>query len=378
MSPLRSRALRWIAPLGAAAVVAGAAAGVPALSAGASPALPRLTTQQLLVKVQHAHVSGLSGTVRVSVDLGLPQLPSSGSSDASVQSMLTGTHTLSVALAGPQRQRIGIHGSLEETELVHNGSNVWVYRSTADRVDHLILPAHSQAADSPAMPPGATSGAADLTPQALAKKALAAITPSTRVTTDQQTTIAGRPAYELRLAPRSAASLIDHVSIAVDGRTGVPLGVTVDPRGTGKPALDVAFTSVSFAAPAASTFEFTAPPGAKVTERTMSAMRPRMRQHTAEPAAQRPTAIGTGWGSVVEMHGVSLSDLTATSAQSGSSVAAALVRSGRQVSGAYGTGTLWTSRLLTVLITSDGRLFAGAVTPQAIERAAAGHPAAGR
>jgi hypothetical protein len=154
--------------------------------------------------------------------------------------------------------------------------------------------------------------------------------------------------------------------------------VTVDPRGTGKPAIDVAFTSVSFAAPAASTFEFTAPPGAKVTEHSMSAMHPRMRQHTAEPAAQRPTVIGTGWGSVVEMHGVSLSDLTATGARSGNSVAAALVRSGRQVSGAYGTGTLWTSRLLTVLITSDGRLFAGAVTPQAIERAAAGHPAAGR
>jgi hypothetical protein len=40
------------------------------------------------------------------------------------------------------------------------------------------------------------------------------------------------------------------------------------------------------------------------------------------------------------------------------------------VQGAFGHGRLLRTTLLTVLLTDDGRLYAGAVTPQAIQAAA--------
>jgi hypothetical protein len=43
------------------------------------------------------------------------------------------------------------------------------------------------------------------------------------------------------------------------------------------------------------------------------------------------------------------------------------------VSGSWGTGRLLSTRLLSVLIINDGRVFAGAVAPSALYAAAASH-----
>ena len=54
----------------------------------------------------------------------------------------------------------------------------------------------------------------------------------------------------------------------MDAKTGVPLKFTLTPRSGGKAVVDVGFTKVDFAKPAARTFDFTPPKGAKVTEAT--------------------------------------------------------------------------------------------------------------
>ena len=56
----------------------------------------------------------------------------------------------------------------------------------------------------------------------------------------------------------------------MDADNGVPLKFTLTPKSGGKAAIDVGFTKVDFAKPAASTFDFTPPKGAKVTEATRS------------------------------------------------------------------------------------------------------------
>ena len=43
------------------------------------------------------------------------------------------------------------------------------------------------------------------------------------------------------------------------------------------------------------------------------------------------------------------------------------------VSGSWGTGRIFSTHLLSVLITNDGRVFAGAVAPSALYAAAASH-----
>src|SRR6202034_3025392 len=75
---------------------------------------------------------------------------------------------------------------------------------------------------------------------------------------------AGQPAYQLSLAPKDHRSLIGQVRIAIDASNSLPLQVQVFARGAASPAFSVGYTSLSFAAPAASNFTFSPPPGAKV------------------------------------------------------------------------------------------------------------------
>ena len=104
-----------------------------------------------------------------------------------------------------------------------------------------------------------------VTPQEAAKKFLELGADTTQVAVDGTTTIAGQPAYELRVKPKQSGSTISEVRIAVAAENGVPLAVQV--RSGSTKVLDARFSEVSFATPSADTFRFTAPEGAKVTER---------------------------------------------------------------------------------------------------------------
>ena len=82
--------------------------------------------------------------------------------------------------------------------------------------------------------------------------------------------VAGRPAYELVLRPRDPSSLVSSVRIAIDGSTHIPTRVQVYGTDTGKPALEVGFTSFDPTSPDATVFRFNPPPGTKVTEGSAS------------------------------------------------------------------------------------------------------------
>ena len=104
------------------------------------------------------------------------------------------------------------------------------------------------------------------TPEELADKLLAKLDASTDVTVGPDVQVAGRAAYNLVLTPASEVTLVESVAIAVDGASGLPLGVELKARGQSEPAFSVAFTSLNLDAPDASIFNFTPPPGATVKE----------------------------------------------------------------------------------------------------------------
>src|ERR1700760_885140 len=98
---VRHPAARWAVPALVLLVVVGVGSASRILTADAAPSLPPRTAAQLLVDLQTAEVAGLSGTVVQKSDLGVPNLPTSGSSGSSdFTSMLTGSHTLRVWYAG--------------------------------------------------------------------------------------------------------------------------------------------------------------------------------------------------------------------------------------------------------------------------------------
>jgi hypothetical protein len=103
-----------------------------------------------------------------------------------------------------------------------------------------------------------------MTPQQIATKILAAVGPTTKVSVTSNAVVAGRPVYQLVVAPRTDQSLIGRVVISVDSATYLPLQVQVFARGQSSPAFSVGFTALSFSQPAASNFSFTPPAGAHV------------------------------------------------------------------------------------------------------------------
>jgi outer membrane lipoprotein-sorting protein len=350
------------------------------LTANAAPSLPGRTAAQLLADLQTARVDGMSGTVVQHSNLGLPQLPgvttggSGGSGSSSLTSLISGTHTMRVWYSGPDKARLALLGTLGESDVIVNQRDVWIWSSDQKTAQHRLLPAGTKE-QAPAEAP--------LGPQAAADRALAAITPTTVVTTGAPTTVAGRPAYELVLAPRDTRSLVHEVRIALDSTTHVPLRVQALAKGHQDPAFDVGFTQVSFQRPDDAQFHFTPPPGTTVTEVPAPAGKAGTSGHpdaktgkdakTGQDAktgkaetppaagAAQPEIIGTGWTAVV---------VAKTGSAGTSPDIARIVESLPRVSGSWGSGRLLRSTLASVLITDDGRILAGAVAPELLYAAA--------
>ena len=352
--------LRWGVPVVATAAVAVAATGV--LTAQAGPTLPPKTAGQLLVDLQGAEVDGLSGTVVQNSDLGLPTLPDvgptgGGGGASSLTSLLTGSHTLRVWYAGQDKQRVALLGSLGETDVVRNGTDAWLWSSESNSATHLKVPAGKAGQEHADQLP------AGVTPQQAAEKALAAIDPTTAVSTDATVSVAGRDAYELVLAPKDTRSLVGQVRLAVDAKTSVPLRVQVFGRTSGDgPAFSVGFSSVSFEVPSAQQFRFSPPPGATVTEGSVpTGQRPTPGQVKQAHAAG--TTVGTGWTTVAVLPGP-------TAGQGSDGALSAFLDQLPKVSGTWGSGRLLTSALVSALLTDDGRLVVGAVPPELLYAAA--------
>src|SRR5680860_1403848 len=85
MSPFTRRpALRWLVPATAAALLIGGVSAAGVLTANAGDPLPQRTPSQLLIDVQNARLTGLSGTIVEDADLGLPDLPGVGQTQVRV------------------------------------------------------------------------------------------------------------------------------------------------------------------------------------------------------------------------------------------------------------------------------------------------------
>lgn len=368
------RSRRWLVPVTAVAVVAGVGALGPVV-ADASPDLPGITAQDLLAKVQTAKVDGLSGTVTSSTDLGLPSIPGlSGGDSAKFTDLLTGKHTARVAFAGPDKARVSVIDDMAERTLTTDGKTAWVYDSSNREATKLAVPAH------PAKPEVAPEKQT-YDPQAVAKKFLAAIDPSTKVEVSGTEKVAGRDAYKLRLVPKTDKTTVGSVTLAIDSKTWVPLEVTVMPRSGKDPAVQLGFSAVSFDVPAASTFSFTPPKGVKVTEEKAPATRhtepkglPKpgtIKPGTIKPGTGRfdvnkPTTVGEGWETVLVLRGAKLPADAGPAGQ--------LLANARKVSGAWGSGKILTTKMVSALITDDGRVFVGLVSPDTLQAAAAKAP----
>ena len=371
------RWLRWTLPAGLGAAVIAVSLVVPSVAASAGVDLPPKTPAQLLTDLQGADLTAVQGTVAVEADLGLPSLPglttASGGPHGSTDlaSVLSGSTTMRV-WGSTDGARVAVLGTLGETDVITDGTNTWIW-SSADRTATHLVPATGTDRGAHHAPLAAAgqdprAALAALTPDQLSQAVLAALEPTTTVTTGPTVRVAGRPAYQLVLTPTDSGTLVGSVTIAIDAAERVPTRVTITSAATGRAALTVGFTDVSFTAPDPAIFAFTPPPGATVKEPGTTGAAPGAR---APGADVTPTVVGKGWASVLVLAGVG--DL-ATAAQDlggGTAGLGTLLQALPRVSGDWGSGQLLTSHLFSALITDDGRLLVGAVDAATLEAAAA-------
>jgi outer membrane lipoprotein-sorting protein len=386
MSVMASRpVLRWAVPAGVLVAVLGGGALTTALRASADASLPPRSAAQLLVDLQTAQLDGVSGTVVERADLGLPALPTSIGGDGSAQlsSLISGSHTLRVWYSGPDKARVALLGAVGEADIIHNGTDTWFWSSSDNTATHMTTKAGDKAGLAPHATPSGIPSDLPKTPQELADRVLAAVDPTTSVSTDGSAIVAGRPAYELVLAPKDTSSLVAQVRIAIDGTAHVPTRAEVFAKDSPqRPVFEIAFTQVSFTRPDAGVFRFSPPPGAKVTEGdadngVIKGGKPDAAKPAMPTVQPKSAVLGTGWTSVLVAR-IPQDTGTATPPKSRDNAAPGIdsfLQTLPEVHGAWGSGHLLQSKLFTALLTDDGRVLIGAVSSERLQ-AAAGDPAA--
>ncbi|TFC29011.1 DUF2092 domain-containing protein [Cryobacterium sp. TMT2-18-3] len=386
---------RWLPAIVVPVVIVAGVIAVP-LQAGATVDLPDKTPEQVLLMVSDSTISAFSGTVDKTAELGLPDIDlNAGMSDsmsdsmaesapegtteagaaatgalASVMELFSGSHTARIYVDGsdsdgPAKARVQIQDRMAERNVVSNGTDVWTYDSETNTASHLTIPADARAiaeAQYAAIVDSAPAGLS--TPSQVAERFLSEIDPSTTVSVGTDGTVAGRTAYELVLTPKATRTLVESVSISVDSETGVPLQVTVRADGQEDPAFQVGFTAVDFSTPSADLFDFTPPAGATVEEIALPVM-PEITEMTADqakpeiPAENLPLVTGSGWDAIVEVPAASVpSELNANP----------LIL---ELATAVDGGRLFSTALVNVFLTDDGRVFAGSVPVEMLQAAAA-------
>ncbi|MFF1397569.1 outer membrane lipoprotein carrier protein LolA [Streptomyces sp. NPDC058287] len=400
----RRKATRYVVPVAVVGVAAATIGLVPALADSGNPDLPKISAQQLIEKIAKSDVQQMSGTVKISTDLGLPSLGgmaggftpgAGGSSDgkagssADPQSKLmelaSGTHTLRIAADGPDRHKLSVLDNAAEYSVIHNGDEVWAYDSASNEAYH-AKDAAAAGDRAEKHGKGETPKGVPATPKELADEVLKASGKTTSISVEGTSQVAGRDAYKLLVKPKQAGSTVGGITISVDAKTGVPLKFTLTPAGGGKAVVDDGFTKVDFAKPAASTFDFTPPKGTKVTEgddrkagdkshapKDMPKDMPKELRDAQGGGMKDLKVIGEGWTSIAELKLPGGQGLPTGGSASGDVPPEAqkfMDALGDHVTGKFGSGTVFSTRLVNALITDDGKVYAGAVTKDALVKAA--------
>ncbi|MFC5993932.1 outer membrane lipoprotein carrier protein LolA [Pseudonocardia hispaniensis] len=325
-------------------VAAAGAVGVGLLvapaGAGAAPQLPPVTAEELISSMLTAEPGPFNGTVQLDNRLGLPALPQ-------LPQAANGISTARVWVAGDRKARVSLPTAQDERTVVADGTTVWSWNSA----DRTVTKA----------PEPSTSKHAPTDPTAAATAVVGHLRATSTVDVDGTAEVAGRPAYELVLAPLpTERTLLREVRVAVDAEKRVPLELTVLTTGSPDPAVRLGFTDLTFGPQEPSLFTFTPPPGATVREAPGATAReaPAHPEGTG-PGAAEPTVVGDGWDTVV-IAAVPTGDRTSE-----------LAALGKPVSGPWGSGHEFTTAVGTAILTDDGRIAAGAVPGQVLTEALA-------
>lgn len=352
------------------------AVGAIGWAASAGAVDPRPTAEELLIAVQQPTVMDLTGTTLTRVDLGLPAGIEGLVDLPAPLNAASGEVAAQVWVDGPDRQRITAladvsataSAAVADTQLsaVRDGDTVVVWSA-----EDATATTYTAAPDAPAKADAAQTPG---TPAEVAREALAVLGEDADVTVADSPPMAGRDTVALVVDPRDTKTLVSQVTITFDRETNVVLGVQVGSTKLPGPAVETAFTAVSYDQVSSDVFAFTPPAGATVVDKTMGP--------DSDSPKPEPEVIGDGWSAVavgeVQMPGApgqsAPGDLIAgldDEQRSTAMQALGAYLSLPTVSGTWGSGRVVAGTLFSVIITDDGRYAVGAVDVETLVAALA-------
>ncbi|MDX3658690.1 DUF2092 domain-containing protein [Streptomyces sp. ID05-26A] len=341
------------------AAATGVVTGVAGLSllampagAGQPPSLPDVSAESLVQQVLTSKPGAFGGTVEVDNKLGLPSI-------SQIPQLADGKHSARIWTDGNGKFRAALPNGQSEQTIVDDGKTTWSWNSQDNEVTK------SEHKDEPKAEKPAQAESVD--PATAAKQVVELTREFSEISVDGTARVANRAAYELVLTPKaSEKTLIREVRIAVDSELKMPLRVAVLTNGTAEPAGTVGFSEINVGPQDPKLFEFTPPAQAKVTtpeakeQRQGRSERPELGLEQALQGKD-PQFFGTGWDTVVGAR-IPAEAMTQVPAE-----AQGLVdKFTKKVSGAWGSGQIFTTKVATILIADDGRVVAGAVPEQVL------------
>lgn len=254
MTFLRTISTPRLAALCASVAVLGAAGTAIALAGGDGPAPP---AKPLAAAVRDGlaapEIQGITARVKFTNRL----LASSGVQGANP--LLNGA-TGRLWLSPGRGLRLELQSDNGDAQVVANQQGFWVYDGAANTIYRGQLPKHRGEAGS--------RGKRDTVPSvARIQRGLdRARGEQLDISGPVPGTIAGRPAYTVRVGPARPGGLLGAVELAWDAARGLPLRVAVYARGSTDPVLELIATQIEYGAVAGSTFAIDPPADARVVD----------------------------------------------------------------------------------------------------------------
>ncbi len=400
---MKKNVIRWIPAVMAPVLVAATAIGLSG-SATASVDLPDKSASQILQYINTNPDIAFSGKVIKVADLGLPPMniiPDISQSmvdqmaknapkemkdflpQASAQGELAlaleflgGTHRANVYVDGVKKSRVQVLDLLSERNFIRNGEDLWFYDAGKQTARHTVVREEVEArakkeaanflnANSSKLAFDATS------PASVADYFLNQASGSTEFSVGNDAMVAGRGVYQLTMKPRSADTLVKSVRLSIDGATGLPLAVSVSAAGQDGAAFEIAFESISFERPAAELFNFTAPAGTKVIEVPLPTEADLQKYAGKAPTAADEARARAEFEKLQKAGWSAIALIPANEVPAEFSLGIKGNKLYKELTKPVAGGRIFTTALMNILIADDGRILAGAVTPEKLIEAAA-------
>jgi outer membrane lipoprotein-sorting protein len=220
-----------VAALGAGGALAQAALG------GADSKPPAKPLDQAIVDAANApEPAGVSA--RITFTNGL--LPA-GTMPRDSASPLASGATGRLWVRGDGTARLELQSDAGDAQIVADGKSVSVYEPASKTVYTMATPSDAAAKD-----PADAKDAGGPVTLAKVREAIAKLSEAWTLSGAQPDSVAGRPAYTVRIAPKDDGGLLGAAEVAWDAATGAPLRAAVYATGADKPVLELVADEISF------------------------------------------------------------------------------------------------------------------------------------